>query len=357
MKKFMTFFIGAMLSVVSFAQTIEGTKFFDNTYVGLNAGAVSSMNFNDEFSESILPVAGIEVGKDVTPVLGFSVEGLTTFNTDKDLTTVNNLNVNGNMKVNLSNWIGGYNGAPRKFEVLFVPGIGWGHLYGEDVIDRNFAVYNTFMQFNFNLGEEKAWTINIKPGVVWNAYNNEAMFTKDNSNLRLTAGVTYRFKNKSNGKRYFAFCPYSVTQQAYDEVVAQNKEYAARINELENRKPVEKIVEVPVTQEKVVYVNNATATYITFPIGSSVLPTVEKDRAAAWAEAVKGNEAIVKVIGSADTKTGSENRNNTLAVERAEAVKNILENGVDEQRINTEVQLDAMPNSNEGSRAAVLETL
>ena len=58
------------MGVATYAQTAyEKAKFLDNTYVGVEVGATSPLDFNSMFP--VNAVAGVKVGKDVTPVLGF----------------------------------------------------------------------------------------------------------------------------------------------------------------------------------------------------------------------------------------------------------------------------------------------
>lgn len=69
--------------------------------------------------------------------------------------------------VNLNNLFGGYNGIPRSFEIEAVAGIGWMHYYvgrnmGED---QNGMSTKLGLNFNFNLGESKAWTLALKPAL------------------------------------------------------------------------------------------------------------------------------------------------------------------------------------------------
>ncbi len=66
-------------------------------------------------------------------------------------------------------------------------------------------------------------------------------------------------------------------------------------------------------------------TYITFAIGSVALTPAERAKVAEFAKNITP-ETKVNIIGSADSKTGSETRNFALAQRRAEVVKNVLVN-------------------------------
>jgi outer membrane protein OmpA-like peptidoglycan-associated protein len=66
------------------------------------------------------------------------------------------------------------------------------------------------------------------------------------------------------------------------------------------------------------------------------------------------NDTLIQVVGSADTKTGSETRNFALAKNRANVVKNALTKaGVAEDRISVDSKLDATDNV-KTSRSAIL---
>ena len=63
----------------------------------------------------------------------------------------------------------GYNGQPRLFEVEAVGGFGWLRLndFYETGEGANHLASKAGVNFNFNLGEKKAWTVAIKPAILW----------------------------------------------------------------------------------------------------------------------------------------------------------------------------------------------
>ena len=129
----------------------ENAKLFDNTYVGVEFGATTPLNFNSVFP--VNTVAGIKFGKELTPVFGLEVEGLATFGDNVYRYGVNNsmlvpidgamnvhkkgsvntfvkaTNVGLNGVINVSNLLFGYQGAPRVFEIKTNTGIGWLHYF------------------------------------------------------------------------------------------------------------------------------------------------------------------------------------------------------------------------------------
>ena len=167
-------------------------------------------------------------------------------------------------------------------------------------------------------------------------------------------GLTYKFGNKSKGHN-FRLCPYSVTQEDYDALLAENEE-------LKNREPevylqVREVVKA-VTEEKAYIVKETRvlvgSTIITFPIGSCELSSVERAKVDAFAKSLD-SDTLIQVVGSADSRTGSETRNFALAQNRARVVKNVLTNdyGISEDRISVNTKIDITGNP-ELDRSATL---
>lgn len=162
-----------------------------------------------------------------------------------------------------------------------------------------------------------------------------------------TVGITFNLGKKKNFDR---FSSVGVYKADYDAVVAE-------LNELRNRPAqVREVVrEVPVTKEVVVEKTRVLvgSNIITFPIGSCVLSETEAAKVDAFAKSLD-NESLVQIVGSADTKTGTENRNYALAKNRANVVKNALvKAGVAEDRISVDTKLDATDNVRT-SRSAIV---
>ena len=164
--------------------TLEGTKLTDNVSFTLKGGAVSPFQ-HYAFFKNARGMFGAELRKQLTPIFGFGVEGEWTVNTSswgkapanvwqsalgvKSSNMLDHQFVGGFATFNLSNVFGGYKGAPRAVEVEAVVGAGWLHAYqnGADVTDENSWYTKYGVNFNFNLGETKAWTISLKPAILW----------------------------------------------------------------------------------------------------------------------------------------------------------------------------------------------
>ncbi len=368
MKRIFTF--AAMLvatAAVSFGQTIKDPTFFENMYVGVNGGFQTPLMDHPSINHlKTRGIVGLEFGKDFTPVVGFSIDGNLIFKQGDETGAVQKTYVDGNAKINLSNWIGGYKGFPRRVEFLLVPGIGWGHSrnwYGEmNNFDPNFVALNTFAQVNLNLGQQRAWFVYLKPGVVWDVYNMTnykgatdvlaGIFRSSAADFRLTAGIAYRFGSKRTGSHNFVLCPFSVTKEDYDKVIAQRDALQAELNKgpkiVEKEVIKENRVEVPVYMP----VN----TFIAFNLGSAVINPVDKIRLKQWVNSIPADKAIT-VTGSADSATGNQKINDALCAKRAEAVKNYIINecGKDASLVNVATQMDINPELNAASRAAVVE--
>ena len=238
MKKIFSLIIAfVMMITLANAQTVEHSRLFENTYVTIVGGATTTGQFNavpspffwdgaKGVANGLRPFAGLEFGKYVTPVVGFSVEGLAFYNTTTSQTFIDESAVLANGKLNFSNWFGGYKGQPRRVEVVGVLGMGWGHDYvngaaqtwtsrpaeglepvvGNDpyntngiiFTDRDYVVYNAGAELNVNLGKARAWQINVRPGVMWfnkhtkTQYQSLPRFMSDaRANVQL--GVTYLY--------------------------------------------------------------------------------------------------------------------------------------------------------------------
>ena len=143
---------------------LTGNKFADNWAIGVNAGGTTPLTHHS-FFKNMRPVVGVHVDKYLTPAFGLSLEAMGSFNTTGSKTAFDAANVSLLGLVNLGNLFAGYNGAPRLFEVEAVAGIGWLHYYVNSGMgeDRNSMSSKLGLNFNFNLGESKAWTLAVKP--------------------------------------------------------------------------------------------------------------------------------------------------------------------------------------------------
>ena len=306
MKKVSLLLMLMAMGVATYAQTAyEKAKFLDNTYVGVEVGATSPLDFNSMFP--VNAVAGVKVGKDVTPVLGFNAEGLVSLGDNHYAsigTFVKAVNVGLNSTVNLSNLIAGYGGSPRFVEVGTEVGLGWLHRWQ---VDANYLTAKTGATIAFNLGAEKAHSLFVNPAVFWNlTANGKVRFDKGNAQLGLIVGYVYHFRT-SNGTHSFKV----------HDIGAMND----RISELQAelaKKPREVVKEVSVTRtvERVVPVRSE---YVVFFAQDSHELT---DDARALLDGIASDNSV-EIVAFASPEGGAD-YNQKLSESRAKAVSDYL---------------------------------
>lgn len=361
MKKIFYFLMAAFMfiGIAANAQTVENNGVFSHMYIGINGGANLS-NLHDVFCErpdfkSMTYNAFVELGKDVTPITGFSLQagvapiyhnvanGENVYGEWK----INRTDLIGNTKFNLMNLFGGYKGYPRRVEIKTVTGIGWNH-YFEGPNPNDIALQGG-LEFDFNLGKNRNWYITFNPMVQANNViygNNHIIDAFKNADLRANLGVSYRF-GRGNTSHNFTICDKVYTEEEYNELYSMFDDCMSTANRVDTV-VVEKIVKEVV--EKVVV--KPYDTFIIFKIGSSNITKDNMNTINAFAEYAIENGYNVKVIGSADTGTGKKDFNEQLAFDRAKKVAEVLINaGVKNVSFETSLDIDE---DAESSRCAVI---
>ncbi len=375
MKKLFTLLALCACMLSANAQTtVKGSRFFDNWSIGLDGGV--SSNFHD-WDKPNGGVAGIQFTKGVTPVLSVEISGQmgindnANWNVPHSSNVVDNFTVMGTTKINLMNWLGGYPGKPRVFEMQVRTGAGYMRFLHPEIAggirgykDVNRGVAKVGLDLDFNLGKKRAWTFSVRPAIVFKAQNGDATCDNDshckqythNALGQLTGGLVYHFKN-SNGEHYFTKAELrdqseidrlneeinaaraetekerENARRALDDKDRQIRDLQQALRDCEGRAPVEvtKTVTNTVTNteksmECYVYFGQGRST-----IDNSQMPNVE--RIATFLRNHK--DAKVEVNGYASPE-GSVEINERLARQRAEAVKTALVNKykIDGSRIN-----------------------
>lgn len=336
------FFLGLLLTAASLhvnAQALMGTNFFDNWYVGLNGGGITPTT-HAPFWKSMRGITGLEIGKQVSPVLGFSLQGLTGINTTKSKTAFDDLNISFNGKMNLNNLFGGYNGVPRLFEVEAVAGVGYGHNFQSQAVgdERNYITTRFGSSLNFNLGESKAVTLSLKPAIVYRLDGDRPQALNVNrSKIELLAGVTYHFGN-SNGEHYMTLVEpmdplaieavndkvnqlrgeIQVRDQALAEDAAVIQQLQTQLQNCQNNQPEEVAMVVEQTQVR------SLESMVTFNLGSSVIPNSQIPNVERIGIYMKNHPASTVVIKGYASPDGNLEFNQKLAQARAESVKAML---------------------------------
>lgn len=350
MKKITTLFAAAVMAASASAQTVTESKTFDNMYFGIYTG-VSTATKGHHWLQDFRPNLGVRLGRNFTPVFGLAAESNIYFKEvgrkqgglHKTGTAVNGINTSLLGTVNLTNWVGGYKGEPRCFEVSAVYGLGWGHVFS------NAADYNNNMNmftskagldFAFNLGKAKAWQLYVEPSMNWalngNGYEgvkydiNRAMF-------QVNVGLVYKFKN-SNGTHNFTIAS-GRDQAEVDALNAQinslreqnatltskdeqnQKNLSAKDAEINNLKKA--LDECNKRPAKTATATNLQPTVI-FRQGKSVVDPAQVASIELIANYMKNHkDANVEIKGYASPE-GSKELNQRLSEKRAEAVKDIL---------------------------------
>lgn len=357
MKKFIIVSAFALGAFTANAQTgdtaLQGTKFGDNWSIGINAGAVTPLTHSSFFKDA-RPAFGFGIAKQLTPVFGLGIQGMGYVNTTQSKTAFDASDVSLLGKINLMNLFGGYQGAPRLFEIEALAGMGWLHYYMNGPGDQNSWSTRFGMNLNFNLGEAKAWTLGVRPAIVYDMEGDfnaaKSRFNVNNAAFELTAGITYHFMT-SNGTHHFTNVkPYDPVEIANlnsavndlrsqvnnkdNQLINANQQVNALQSELNECR--NKIVPV----ETVVKNNRIPESIITFRQGKSVvdasqLPNVE--RVASYMNKHVNTTVVIKGYASPE---GNLAFNEKLAKARAEAIKTILvkKYKIDAARITAEGQ-------------------
>lgn len=346
--------LGMAVTGISAQTAVEGNKFFDNWSIGVNAGGITPLN-HSAFFKNMRPVAGLELSKRLTPTVSVGLEAMGGINTTSSRTAIDHSNVSLLALINLNNLFGFYKGVPNTFEVEAVTGIGWLHYYGNrgSGEDRNSPSSKAGLNFNFNLGESRAWTLALKPALIYDMNDRGTYhFNGNRAGWEITAGLKYHFKC-SNRQRYFTkvkSCNEAEINALNAEINRLRTEADENANALRsaNRRADNLETELEECRNKAPQVvtntiDNSKKTLesvITFRQGktvveSSQLPNVE--RIATYLRNHKETNVTIKGYASPE---GSADVNARIAKQRAEAVKNVLVSkyGITGNRISAEGQ-------------------
>ena len=339
MKKFIAVTVACLTCSGIYAQrAYEGANLGDNWSIGIHAGVTTPLT-HSAFFPNMRATWGLGIGKQLTPFFGMGVEAMTSINTTASKTAFDNTNVSLLTSVNLSNLFAGYWGTPRLFEIETVAGLGWLHYAQNGNGDRNSISSKLGLNFNFNLGEAIAWTIGIKPALVYdlNACGERNVgFNANRAAWEITAGLKYHFRC-SNGKHHISFAKLydqaevdalneqvnnlrqtNVDQEA--ELTAANQrnaELEQQLADCKNQGPV--IVTDTITSHKKTLESVVTFRQGGVSVVASQTPNVER-----IATYLKNHEkATVSIKGYASPE-GKAEVNARIAQQRADAVKSLL---------------------------------
>ena len=303
MKKFllMIMLCFSFLTMTNAQVATENSKLFDNVYAGVEAGVTTPLDFNSVFP--VNTVAGLKLGKELTPVFGLELEGLTMLNDNhfSDLkTSFKNVNVGLNGTINIGNLFNGYKGSRQTFEVKTNTGIGWLHYFDNDY---NYLSAKTGLDFQFAFGKKKALALIASPVIYWNLNKNgNIKFNKHNAQFAVLGTLAYYFKT-SNGTH--SFKTYDVGAMIWE---------IDRLNSELTKKPTEVIKQIETIKTVTEVVQKQFV--VQFAQNSSQLTEEAKETL----DKVKGN---VNVIAYASPE-GSRDYNNALSEKRAAVIADYL---------------------------------
>lgn len=355
-------------SVMNAQNHIEGSTLFDNWFVGASVGASAPQSHAFDFAnhsswvQLYRPNVALEVGKNLTPITSLSVSDEVRINTTKAKTMFDTNYMWGNVRLNLSNLLFGYNSELRKFEVTAGPSIGWMHLFGtEGLPHTNFVAYRAAVGFNWNLGSEKQLQLGLSPNLTL-----VDRFRAHNSTVGLTLNATYKFKGLVSKSHNFVRCNRVYTLDEYGELVnknvaleAENNRLKGALEECENAK-LTKDAEIKALQTETQNVESDTLPYaVYFEKDKSEINAATANVISDLAELLKASPSLkVLVNGYADKETGTAAHNFKLSEARAYNVAGLLQKmGVDASRITVNAKGDTEQPFKENDKNRVVLTL
>lgn len=352
-------------------QALEYSNFGSNWSIGLDGGVTTPM-VGHAFWGSMRGTVGLHIGKQVSPLFGFGVEGSAAINTSswdyspnvdvynngRSTTAFDQLYVGAYGSMNLTNLFCGYNCDGRVFDLDLILGAGWGHemwnkdsspFYGVEKYENpnSHSYYNYFVTkvgLNLNFNVCKNFTISLKPSIAWNmtgvgsgvknfntldVENASAAYDVHKATFNLAVGLTYNF-----GPGFKCVVPRdqaeidALNAQINDlraaldacgvALAASQAEVAGLAAELEacKNRPVEVVKEVNNNLNSVRFVFFKKASYVITP---DQQPNVEM--IAAYLKNHKDSKVVIKGYASPE---GNLDFNIKLAQNRAEAVKKAL---------------------------------
>lgn len=340
------FALGA-LTINAQTAVVESGGFWDNWSMGIQGGGTMKMS-GTGFFKSARPAFGLTFGKQWTPILGTDIQGMGYVNTTNSSTMIDASDISLIGRMNLMNLFVGYEGMPRPFEIETVTGLGWLHHYMNGGGDTDDLSARVGLNFNFNLGEDAAWTFGIKPAVVFNLtgeYPSKKMaFNRNHANMEILLGLTYHFADE-DGNRHFTLVN-AVDPMA---VAAMNEE----INDLRELVAAKDVELVGLADELLIVQNqlnearnkraettgqtiNILESVVAFPFNQSDVQSSQMPSLEHVAKYLKDTpNANITVNGYASPE-GTEEYNLQLSQRRADAVKDLLVSkyGIAASRIN-----------------------
>lgn len=318
-------------------------KFWDNWFVSLGMGGQVYWGENDRegsFGKRIAPTIEISAGKWITPALGlrlqyngFKMKG---FESDPSNPYVygspdseglykqkfNYMNLHGDILLNLSTALKGYK-PDRKYELIPYVGFGPAWTYGDSGENDEELAFNVGVINKFRLSDALDLNLELKGLIVNQRWDGNYMGRSFEGATSISVGFTYKFKPRKFRKSVKPdYSPYEGRIRKLNKDIGrlnrENERLMAELAEEKNKKP--KTVEV------VKEVKN-TSFAIFFKIGKADLTDRDMVNLKNIAETIKHYpKKTFKIIGSADSATGTKEFNQRLSEKRAKNVYDALVN-------------------------------
>lgn len=198
---------------------VERPRFGDNWSFSFAGGVYHPNVFDLKYLVDCSGLVGsVELRKQLTPIVGLGIEADGYYRMTRDERKDPRTVIGPALHVNLMNLFGGYNGRPRLFEIEALIKPAWGHLYrgvnDYRIPDENYFATKYGLDFNFNLGRDRQWTLALRPAInldvtskaptpnyMTSSYDG---YKWKRTDLLLFVGATYHFRGHG-GKRHFRF--------------------------------------------------------------------------------------------------------------------------------------------------------
>ena len=331
------------------ADTITGLrhyKFWDNWFLGIHAGANSSLGENvrpRDIKDVIGPSFGLSVGKYFSPAVGARIQGMFNFQTGKaneeainnnpkifgdGLYDFKNISVHADALFNLSNIFCQYKES-RRFNVVGFIGLGLNHTFDFDDLkawgnvkdgkynvcadSRNAIGMRAGLQFNYKLSNPLDLALDIAMNASDDKYNGVVYDDHYDGYVSAMLGLIYHFKDHYGDRRFK-----DINWTDADELARLNR----NINDLRDQ--------LRKTQPRVEYRDeyhymDVLQTTVSFNIDKYNITKIQKKNVAEVAKYLENHPDVNLVVcGYADVQTAYPAYNLKLSENRAKAVYNML---------------------------------
>ena len=314
--------------------SVQTNGFWDNWFVSLNAGAqfsylnpAGSQDFKDRITFSGLAY----VGKWFTPDMGMRLayNGMKFQGYEEKLDYMN-LHIDAMM--NVTNMIMGYN-PDRTYNL--VPYIGMGAVRTFDLNNYSFG-FNAGILNTFRLND--SWAINLEMGALLAEKDMDGFESSKrgfDDLFTLTAGVTYNIGGDiwNNSPDITALVMMNAAEiAALNEALSQEQSNNRVLRNQLAQKPKE------IVKEKVINDHASAPQSVFFYLNSTKMVSQEElVNLKAIADMAKQDNLKLRITGYADSATGNAKYNQTLSLNRAQAIANeLIKMGVNKANLTIE---------------------